>query len=433
MAAKLIVNCGPMKPQWTRRAAPLIATLLLTYMVFLASVGLHPSALARGERHAAVTRNVPRGHVGAPASSHESPPAMPIISRGMPAFASSNIQPNALASYANDNNYGTFYRSYFLPAWVAYDLSSVPPSHRHKVLAVFYNSSYAYDTVNNPHYNNLRSYSIEGNAAKGKGPVPLENWVPLVTVQGNTLHSRQHIFNLKGYNWVRIFINLSDGSPENYDAAFNQFDIYDLRQFKKVTDDWIFYGDSVTADGMVTYPDGGTPSFAELIHHAQPWRWPAVENGGEPFDRSNEGVTRILGPSSMPGHKSYLSLFPGRYVVLSYGLNDASSDASATELGRRYFANMSKLVKAVLKAGKVPVVPKISYTNVPKQNVNVQILNGKIDQLYRTYHQIVHGPDFWKYFQQHPTLIRPGDIHPTADGYGQMRRLWAQTMLRKVY
>lgn len=412
---------------WGRRAVRSVVTLLACVTLVLVPVGRESQAQSRLP---APSGQVPRGSSGA---ARDKPFAIPIISRGMPAFASSNIQPNALATYANDNNYRTTYRSYGLPAWVAYDLSAVPRAHRQRVLAVYYNSSYAYDTINGPHYNNLRAYAIEGNAAKGRGPAPQDNWVPLVSVQGNTLHSRQHIFSLKGFNWVRILITWSDGSPENYDAAFNQFDIYDLHQFKQPPDDWIFYGDSITADGMVTYPDDGTPSFAELVHRAQPWRWPVVENGGEPFDRSAEGVARILGSSSLPGGKPYLSLFPGRYVVLSYGMNDASSDASARDVASTYYANMSALVRAVIARRKVPVIPTINFTNVPAQNAKIRALNGTIDQLYRRYPQIVKGPDFWKFFKRHPTLIRSNDIHPTESGYAQMRRLWARAMLREVY
>src|SRR5947209_1626676 len=66
----------------------------------------------------------------------------PVISRTVPAFASSEYSP---ASYANDDSYDTTWRSHGTPTWLAYDLSGVPASHRGKVLVVWYNESYNYD------------------------------------------------------------------------------------------------------------------------------------------------------------------------------------------------------------------------------------------------------------------------------------------------
>ena len=65
-----------------------------------------------------------------------------IISRNVPAFASSGYYP---ASFADDDNYDTVWRSQGTPAWLAYDLSGVPSSDRDKVLVVWYNASYDYN------------------------------------------------------------------------------------------------------------------------------------------------------------------------------------------------------------------------------------------------------------------------------------------------
>jgi lysophospholipase L1-like esterase len=357
------------------------------------------------------------------------PTVMPIISRGLPAFASSNVYSGSSPSNADDNSYSSEFRSSGVPAWVAYDLSSVPAAQRTKVLAVYYNSSYAYNTLHGAHYNNLGAYSIEGNTAAGGGSPPTSGWVSLVSVTNNTLHSRQHVLDLTGYNWVRLNVTASDGSTQNFDADVNQFDLYDLSSVGVPTDDWIFYGDSITAGGMLTYPDSGVPSFAELIHQSDPSRWPVAENGGEPFDTSADGVARLTGAFSPSAGTGYLSIFPGRYVVLSYGMNDAAASTDGTA----FYNNMQQMVQAVLAAGKVPVIPMISYTNDSTHNANIPVLNAKITALYNAYPQIVRGPDFWTYFQQNPSLIQAGDIHPTAQGYAAMRQLWAQTMLSEVY
>lgn len=359
-------------------------------------------------------------------------PVLPLISEGVPAYASSTYAGDSPRN-ADDGNDGTEWRSgqgalsTANPAWLAYDLSSVPRAHRQQVLAVYYNSSYAYNTVHGPHYDNLGTYQIEGNAAPGNTAPPASGWVSLVSVTGNTLHSRQHLLNLSGYNWVRLTVTAVDGSSSNWDADTNQFELYDLSGGPP-DDDWIFYGDSITAAGMLTYPSAGVGSFAELIHHVDPSRRPVAENGGEPYDTSADAVHRIFGSFSTVEGTGYLSIFPGHYVVLSYGMNDAAgSDSSA------FYQNMKKLVLAVLAAGKIPVIPLISYTNDPVHNANIPAFNQRIQQLYAEFPQIVPGPDFWSYFRQHPSLIGAGDIHPTPQGYAAMRELWAATMLTEVY
>lgn len=422
--------------------APLIALLLLAaiHAPGTISVRLQASAPARTRTAPVITpvaklicktvsktvhgnrKNVQTCHI-------VKPPVLPIISLHLPAYASNNIYTGSSAGYANDDNYSTEYRSSGLPAWVAYDLSSVPAKHRSRVLAVYYNVSYGYDTAHGAHYDNLADYTIQGNAAPGDTDPPTRGWVPLVSMTGNTLHSRQHILHLARYNWMRIEVTRSDGAAYNNDAAFNEFDLYDMSSLPHAFDDWIFFGNSITAKGMTTTPENGVPPFAALIHRADPARRPIAENGGDPFDTSADAVKRLLGRFSARGATGYLSIFPGMYVVLSYGVNDAAirTDGSA------YYRNMRRLVRAVLAAGKVPVIPKIDYTKDAERNANIPRLNARIDRLYDAYPQIVKGPDFWSFFRQHPNLIRPNDIHPTDAGLAAMRQLWAKTMVRTVY
>src|SRR6478672_6552516 len=66
------------------------------------------------------------------AASAFAPVPMPVISRGVPAFASS--ERGRPARSANDDDYGSFWRSSSVPAWLAYDLSGVPAAQRGNVL-----------------------------------------------------------------------------------------------------------------------------------------------------------------------------------------------------------------------------------------------------------------------------------------------------------
>lgn len=86
-----------------------------------------------------------------------------LISRGVPAYSSSGYDP---ASNANDDSYDTTWRSQGAPAWLAYDLSSVPAAKRSRVVVVWYNESGNYDhtIINYPTYNMPQDYTIDVNA-----------------------------------------------------------------------------------------------------------------------------------------------------------------------------------------------------------------------------------------------------------------------------
>src|SRR5689334_22326449 len=70
-------------------------------------------------------------------------PPMPVISRGVPAYASAN---GGAAGQANDGDYSTEWRSTTAPTaanpqWLAYDLSGVPAARRGKVDYAWYNDA----------------------------------------------------------------------------------------------------------------------------------------------------------------------------------------------------------------------------------------------------------------------------------------------------
>lgn len=339
-----------------------------------------------------------------------------LISRGVPAFSSGGSTP---ASDANGGNYDTPWRSHFTPAWLAYDLSAVPVVDRGKVLVVWYNQTGNYDhtIINDVAYNNLRDYSIEVNAAHGGGNVPYSGWVARVKVTGNTYHSRQHLIDMLGYSWVRISVTASDGSAENMDARMNM-DVYTAE--KALADDWIFYGDSITAGAMDQYTVGGVPAFANLINAKLPDRFPVQEGGGIGYLTSSDGVKYI---------PTWLHLFPGKYVGLSYGTNDANSCIDANV----YYSNYVMMVQDVLRSGKIPLVPKMPWSRSSAiQNCGPALIQ-KIEALYRAFPQIIHGPDLWTFFKTHQNLVSGDNVHPNGQGFGAYRQQWVNQMLSAVY
>src|SRR6266567_1032122 len=178
---------------------------------------------------------------------------IPLISRNAPAFASSGYYP---ASNANDDSYDTTWRSQGTPGWLAYDLSNVPASQRSKVLFVWYNetSNYDHTIIGYNAYNMPQDYTIDVNPGDGGGSPPGGGWITVATAKGNHYHSREHVIDMAGNNWIRINVTRVDGSLENYDASINM-DVYDATY--GIAGNWIFFGDSITAGGMGHATTGG--------------------------------------------------------------------------------------------------------------------------------------------------------------------------------
>ena len=372
---------------------------------------------------------------------------MPLIGRfaGVNAFADNDLDGTLIdfgANRARDDVYdgwGHYWRNLNLPypAWVAYDLSAVPVQQRGPVLVAFYNESDGYD--NGPSsftplsYNEPQDYFIEGNAAPGStSGAPSSGWVTLLAVSGNTHHSRSHLMDLTGYQWIRF--RATRGSSTNQSGNTDcelKLEIYDVHQGN--TDSWAFLGDSIT-NGAMNHLEHGDLNFAQRVNASVPSNFPMYENAGIPFDDAQQyGALRL---------SALLANSAARYIAISYGMNDAGAGL-ATDYS---FYNAYKgLVDTVLAAGRIPVIPTISWTaqqpwqsaigdpvTGPQFGLNRQLAKLKAD--YRAQGKvIVDGPDLWHFFQANPSLIGEGDIHPTAAGYVAMRSQWAQAMIAAVY
>ena len=154
----------------------------------------------------------------------------------------------------------------------------------------------------------------------------------------------------------------------------------------------------------------GAPS----VNASVPTNFPVQENVGNSGRTSGDGAAHI---------QTWLELFPGRYVALSYGTNDANrARPGEPDLASAFYASYATMVEAVLAAGKVPVVPKIPWARTATVQANGPVLNAKLDELYLAYPEIVRGPDFWAYFQENQGLISHDGVHPTGPGYAAYRR-----------
>lgn len=337
--------------------------------------------------------------------------ANPVISRNCPAYSQLNSD---TASAANDDFYYSFW-SGSAGDYLAYDLSGIPRAERGKVLAAWYNAAGNYDsTVTGQTADGIPTdYTIEVNDGAG-GTCPVSGWKTVETVKDNTLHSRQHVIDMTGYNWIRLNVQKAGGS-ESGSVSVN-FDIHNVSE--GVSDSWIFFGDSITAGGMMNCY--GT-SFAQYVNSIDSRYFPAQENGGIGGIFSTDGKNNIV---------RWLSTFPGRYVSIAYGTNDAWGNQTGAE---NYYNNTAYMVEQVLKAGKTPIVPKIPYSTNTDLSSNLAEYNAQIDRIYKNYPKVIKGPDFYAYFEENPHLLSADGVHPTSEGYDGMRQLWARTMYTNVY
>jgi lysophospholipase L1-like esterase len=363
-----------------------------------------------------------------PAGSPVAP--MPLISRGKPAFTNDDCNDTYPAGNANDGDFETHWIacdtpvSAGTPKWLAYDLSSVPAPQRAMVVVAWFNdpatSEYDHAITGGPGYNNAGAFSIQINRAAGGTDAPTTGWTTVRSVSGNTFNSRQARVDMSGAGWLRLLATSSDGSADNEGIALN-LDVHDAAG--GVTDDWIFYGDSVTQDGMhhdARRAESGATvrSFSDEVHALAPDHFPLFQNGGIGGLRSEDGAAHM---------DEWLALFPGRFVTLDFGRNDAAAGRGDDTIIKPFRDNMEAMVAKVLAAGKTPIVPTIPWGATPELRANVPVLNEQIERLREANPKIVAGPDLYALFEANRRLIGPDGVHPTWDhGYAAMRLAWAQ-------
>ena len=335
----------------------------------------------------------------------------PVIGRGCPAYSEANP---ATASAGNDEFYYTFW-SGTSPDHLAYDLSSVPESQREKVIAVWYNTS-SYDAIGSyqSRQNEPSDYTIEVNAADG-GEYPTENWVVVDTVSDNTLSSRQHLVDMKGYNWIRM--NISKGNGQEGGGVQVNFDIHNVTD--GVSDSWILFGDSITAISMNNCYGTG---YATFVNQLDSRYFPIQENGGIGGITSTDGRNNI---------DRWLSTSPAKYVSIAYGTNDAWGNQTGAE---KYYENTKYMIDAIIAAGKIPVLPKIPYATEAGVADYLADYEAEIDRLYEEYgDKLVKGPDLETFFKENPTYLGGDGVHPSDTGTEALRKYWAETMYANVY
>ncbi len=335
----------------------------------------------------------------------------PLISRGVPAYSETNP---STASAANDEHYYSFW-SGTAPDKLTYDLSEIPEKQRKNVIAVWYTTS-TFDKIGSYASRNMipTDYTVEVNAAEG-GKCPESGWVIVETVENNSLASREHVLDMAGYNWIRLNIAKSDGKTGGQ-VSLN-LDIHSVSD--GIADSWLFLGDSITACGMNNCYGTG---FATHLHNLDDRYFPIQENGGIGGITSSDGKNNI---------DRWLETFPGKFVSIAYGTNDAWGDQTGTQT---YYNNTKYMIDAVLKSGKVPVLPKIPFSIEKGVAENLPKYNAMIDRLWTEYgDKLVKGADLEAFLGEHTEYLSGDGVHPSDVGYEAIRKFWAETMYNNVY
>ena len=317
---------------------------------------------------------------------------MQLISRGVPAFASTGMAKNA-----NDEQPNIAWSSTALPAWLAYDVSQLPLAQRQKVLLGWY-CYWADYLVTMPKAEQMLplDYVVETNAAGGGGPPPTDGWTEVAKVVANAKSARQHAFDLAGANWVRLTVTKSSDTAK----VMLDLDLYSAPGGG--SDGWLFMGDSITY--MTT--QRAFSDLPALVEKSQKGRVPLVVDGA--LGGTNTTTAQDIIETS-------LAEFGGRYVVLAYGTNDHAAEYK-----------MESLIQKVIALGKLPVVPHVPWSNTKLEEG--PLLNQQIDALYLKYPEIVKGPDLWQAFENHLEYIPAGDVHPNGEGQEFLRGEWAKTI-----
>ncbi len=396
-----------------------LALLLLVAVPLSCHETVRPTEVAAADAApgamAAMPPDTAPGHGVEPGAAPIRP--MPLISRGLPSFASHEAYP---AKAAFDADYATEWRSAHVPTtsdpdWVAIDLTTVPPAARASVYSLWFNEAgYDYDTADGASYALPGDYEIQSHAATGDRQAPTSGWVTIVQRPGNTLSSGANLLHLGDAGWLRLVCtaNPRNTAAQNHDVAL-QWALYDARAG---VDAWKFVGDSITANAMTHAATND--AFDQLVARQVP-NAPAFEMAGHGFWRSETTLGAI---------HAYLARFPGRFVGLSLGTNDQDPAA--------YRTHMTELVDDVLAAGKQPVVPTIPYTGEPAHLAVIPRLNAVVRELYASYGpRLLVGPDLYDVLYQGRAVMfdQPTDLHPNRRGNAAIRQAWADAMVTRLY
>jgi len=344
----------------------------------------------------------------------------PLISRGKPAYCSSNDVGPGGPSAIDNGHYGAYslwdVLQAKLPSWCAIQVGSGPTRLLFTWECDFTGSEYISNWAATPRDYTISVSSNSTNGADG-------NWQVVAQVFGNQAGMREHVFPFAGKSWVKMTVTSGQPVTQNKDVAINQIDLYDVSANNSLNNTFIFSGDSITAFSYNRF-DVNQPSFAEDVHAAFPKLFPVTIDGGLGGAASSDAVKDI---------NLWLALNPEiHYWLLEWGTNDAFAPVSPAA----FRANLQILVTKIEQAGHIPILANLPYTNRPGDaalNQEIVALNAVIDQVTQE-NRLIPGPNFYQLFRQHAqTYISSDGIHPTSVGARAMNLAWFNALRPYIF
>ncbi|HEY5374855.1 MAG TPA: SGNH/GDSL hydrolase family protein [Polyangiaceae bacterium] len=350
---------------------------------------------------------------GGPASVPR-PVANPLISRGKP------VHGHALVMFSKeealvDGQYRTYGGAWRAgtpkpgePAWAAVQVGRGP-----KKLLLVWSDGGSYN-FNETTYGAPADYRVDVSADSSNGADG--SWKTVASVRNNLFHAREHSFPFDGQSWVKVvLLRAPDNSPNG--IALEELELFDLSGGG--TDSWFFMGDSITAFNFDRESTHHQPSYAELVHRANPRFFPAMINAGIGGENSSQGLAHI---------DEWLTVAPDfKYWAIGYGTNDAADNNANTTT---FESNMEALVQKVLAAGRVPILARIPFA-ADGTHAHLEAFNAVVDKLTKK-HNLASGPDLYDWFLKNPDQLvdklHPGEdkLHPSKNGIVEANRLWWQ-------
>lgn len=234
-------------------------------------------------------------------------------------------------------------------------------------------------------------------------------WRTARRVVDSRVRSRVDRATARGACWVRLAID------EMWYAgvSIRELAVYGVAggAIQRQLDSWTILGDSITAQSF----DPGKPNrFSEIVHEADPSRFPLLVGAGTGGDTSVEGLQRLC-TMILP------STPPGGFIGLAYGGGDTIRRHPVVT----YKANMRQLIEIVLGSERTPVVPRFSFNLIPGIEAHLEA----IDALNAEY-GLLPGPDLYTWFKDHREQFVPDRIHLQPDGERAVQRLWAEVAIK---
>jgi len=334
----------------------------------------------------------------------------PIISRNKPTRSSTGQ-----AAMVNDGRYrwAGSWSTGGQAAWVAIHIGHGESRLLRRVL-FSWNSGPNYNYLEPTGQNNGFPTAYEIWVSSDSGDGSNGTWTRLVNENGNRVRTRTHLLEWEGgIAWVRL--NVLAGPTVHLD----EIDIHDASNGSY--DSWFFLGDSITAHAFDRSTAHG--SFAELIHARWGSFFPAMVDGGVGGDKTEQALARLN--SALEQHPAI------QFWAICLGSNNVGTGNDGWGL-ETFRSQLLEIVKRIQAAGRIAVIPSIPFIgrlngqtcrverpDVPKFNAAIQELIAQTGAL--------PGPDLYAYFAANCGQL-PDGLHPNAEGYQAMNRLWAEAM-----